>query len=256
MAPSSPDAFPEQPRRRFLQTAAAGAVMAGGASALSAAEEERGSLLRPDATILFQGDSITDSGRKRGIAAANDHDALGDGYAFLAAAQLLVDYPEAGYKFYNRGVSGNKVYHLAERWQADCLDMKPDVLSILIGVNDIWHWIDGNYEGTIDTYRDDYRALLERTRRELPNTKLVICEPFVLRTGAVDDKWFPKFDEFRSVAKTMADEFAEAWVPFQSMFDEAAMLAAPSVWAGDGVHPSAAGSAMMAHAWRRAVDGR
>ncbi len=253
MNPLPHDDASAQPRRVFLQTAAAGALMTG-ATSLSAAEPVERGPFSPGARILFQGDSITDSGRKRGVAKANDQAALGNGYVFLAAAQLLVDYPQAGYQVYNRGVSGNKVYQLAERWQADCVDLKPDVLSILIGVNDIWHWLSGNYDGTVDTYRDDYRALLERTRRELPDTKLVICEPFVLRTGAVNGKWFPNFDGFRSVAKTMAEEFADVWVPFQSMFDEAAQFAAPSYWAGDGVHPTAAGAAMMAHAWRQAVD--
>ncbi|TWT74424.1 GDSL-like Lipase/Acylhydrolase [Posidoniimonas polymericola] len=244
----------QQPRRAFLQTAAIGAVAAGAATHASAAAAAKTSMIPDGATILFQGDSITDAGRNKDAPAANDHEALGNGYAFLTAASLLVDRPDAGLKCYNRGISGNKVHQLAERWQQDCLDLKPDVLSILIGVNDIWHWLNGNYDGTIDTYRDDYRQLLERTKSELPSTRIVICEPFVLKTGAVGDKWFPKFDEFRTAAKELADEFADVWVPFQSMFDKAITIAAPSHWAGDGVHPSAAGAALMAHAWRRAVD--
>lgn len=244
-----------QPRRTFLQTAAAGAVLAGAAGRAQAAPAAASSSMIPDgATILFQGDSITDAGRKRGVDQANNHDALGNGYAFLAAAELLVDRPDAGLKCYNRGISGNKVHQLAERWQQDCLDLNPDVLSILIGVNDIWHWLNGAYDGTIQTYRDDYRRLLESTKQQLPSVRLVICEPFVLKTGAVGDNWFPKFDEFRAAAKELADEFADAWVPFQGMFDQAVKLAKPSHWAGDGVHPSAAGAAMMAHAWRKAVD--
>lgn len=243
-------------RRTFFQGSAVAAGLA--ATSVVGAEEkprsESASLIQPGGTILFQGDSITDAGRKKkGDLPANNQDALGGGYAFLAAAHLLAAEPEAELEIHNRGISGNKVHQLAERWQEDCLDLKPDVLSILIGVNDIWHWLNGNYDGTIETYRDDYRQLLERTKAELPSVRLVICEPFVLKTGAVGDKWFPKFDEFRAAAKELADEFADAWVPFQSMFDEAIKVAAPSHWAGDGVHPSAAGAAMMAHAWRRAV---
>ncbi|HJS08718.1 MAG TPA: GDSL-type esterase/lipase family protein, partial [Pirellulales bacterium] len=97
-------------------------------------------VVEPGQTILFQGDSITDAGRDRALESEpNSSKALGGGYAWLAAAQLLVDAPQAGYKIFNRGISGNKVYQLAQRWQADCLDIKPDVLSILIGVNDYWH---------------------------------------------------------------------------------------------------------------------
>ncbi|HEX3599993.1 MAG TPA: GDSL-type esterase/lipase family protein, partial [Lacipirellulaceae bacterium] len=121
-------------------------------------------LVRPGDTILFQGDSITDAGRKRGIDEANSEPALGTGYAWLAAAQMLVDAPDAKLKIFNRGVSGNKVYQLAERWQADCLDLKPNVLSILIGVNDYWHKHKHNYEGTLEKYETDYRALIKQTK--------------------------------------------------------------------------------------------
>ncbi|WP_425399839.1 SGNH/GDSL hydrolase family protein [Aeoliella sp.] len=244
-------------RRTFFQ---GGAVAAGlAASGVVGAEEkprsESASLIQPGGTILFQGDSITDAGRnKNGDLPANNQDALGGGYAFLAAAHLLAAEPEAELKIHNRGISGNKVHQLAERWQADCLDLKPDVLSILIGVNDIWHHLNGQYDGTVDTYRDDYHALLKRTKQALPEVKIVICEPFVLKTGAVTDKWFPSFDGFRAAAKEIADEHGDVWVPYQTMFDEAVKLAPPAHWAGDGVHPSAAGAAMMAHAWVAAVN--
>jgi lysophospholipase L1-like esterase len=126
-------------------------------------------------------------------------------------------------------------------------------LSILIGVNDIWHKLNGKYDGTVEVYERDYRALLERTRQALPNIKLVICEPFVLRCGAVNDTWFPLFDEYRAAARRVADSFQATFVPFQSMFDEAVQLAPPNHWAGDGVHPSAFGASLMAHNWLKAV---
>lgn len=143
MKPSKPEPG-SFPRRNFLQTAA---VTAGwlaatggpGASAVAAetAAEGRGRIGKND-RILFQGDSITDAGRSRSKAdLANDQAALGNGYAWLAGAGLLVGRPEDGLKVFNRGVSGNKVFQLAERWEVDCLQLKPDVLSILIGVNDI-----------------------------------------------------------------------------------------------------------------------
>ncbi len=252
-------ALPESgsfPRRNFLQTAAFTAgwfAATGGPGASAAAEDKatagRGRIGKND-RILFQGDSITDAGRSRSKAdLANDQAALGSGYAWLAGAGLLVGKPEDGLKVFNRGVSGNKVYQLAERWEVDCLQLKPDVLSILIGVNDIWHKLNGNYDGTVEKYEKDYRALLERTRHELPGVRLVICEPFVLRCGAVNEKWFPEFDTYRAAAKRVATSFEAVFVPFQTMFDEAVKYAPPAHWAGDGVHPSAAGAALMAQTW-------
>ena len=151
----------------------------------------------------------------------NSDAGLGRGYAWLAAAQLLIDRPDAKLKFFNRGNSGNKVYQLAERWQADCLDLKPDVLSILIGVNDFSHSLDGSYKSTAETYESGYRALIKRTKAALPNVKLVICEPFVLKAGKVNDKWFPGYDGYRAAAKRVADESGAVFVPFQTMFDAA-----------------------------------
>jgi len=204
--------------------------------------------------ILFQGDSITDAGWNREAGKApNNQSGLGSGYVWFTAAAMLTDRPKDGLKVFNRGISGHKVFQLAERWQRDCLDLKPNVLSILIGVNDIWHTLNGSYQGTVEIYERDYRALLERTQKALPNVKLVICEPFVLRCGAVTDKWFPEFDEYRAAAQRVARTFNTVFVPFQTMFDTAIQYAPPKHWAKDGVHPSAAGAALMAHTWLKAV---
>lgn len=211
------------------------------------------SMIQPGQTILFQGDSITDAGRKKDDSPANSQPALGNGYAWLAAAQLLVDHPDEQLKIFNRGISGNKVYQLAERWQEDCLDLQPDVLSILIGVNDYWHLLKHGYDGTVEKYETDYRALVKRTKDALPNVKLVICEPFVLKVGAVDDSWFPGFDGYRSAAKRVADEAGATFVPFQAQFEVAAKLAPPERWAADGVHPTGDGAALMAHWWLQAA---
>jgi lysophospholipase L1-like esterase len=221
-----------------------------------AAEAAGGSPLKPGITLLFQGDSITDAGRSREAAAeANSQPALGNGYAWLAASQLLVDRPSDGIKIFNRGISGNKVPDLDARWQAECIDLKPNVLSILIGVNDIWRTFDRGYDGTAETYEAEYQALIKKTKEALPDVALVICEPFVLKCGAVTDAWFPKFDGYRAGAKRVAEQAGAIFVPFQTMFDEASKIAPPERWAKDGVHPSADGAALMAHAWRRVVDG-
>lgn len=206
--------------------------------------------------VLFQGDSITDAGRSRKQAAeANTQEALGRGYAWLAAAGLLVRHAGDDLRVFNRGVSGHKVFQLAKRWDRDCVALEPDVLSILIGVNDIWHTRNGKYDGTVAIYERDYDALLRRTRSELPEVDLVVCEPFVLRCGAVDDSWFPEFDEYRAAAKRIAVAHGAVWVPFQSMFDLAIAYAPPAHWAKDGVHPTPAGAALMAQCWLDAVGG-
>lgn len=248
-------------RRSFLQASAlSAAALASLAAATGAAAATRGkeALIAKHDVILFQGDSITDAGRSRDqdkTGAPNNQPGLGNGYAWLAAAQLLVDRPADELRIFNRGISGHKVFQLAERWQADCLDLKPDVLSILIGVNDIWHSLDPrlNYKGTVEIYERDYHALVEGTKKALPKVKLVLCEPFVLRCGAVKDSWFPEFDKYRAAAKRVADKQRATFVPFQAMFDAAIKFAPPEHWAGDGVHPSPAGAALMAHFWLKAV---
>ncbi len=233
---------------------AASLLYSGCNSSSSGSSRRKKSIIQKESIILFQGDSITDAGRDRNREQnASDYGALGKGYVYLIAAQLLADQPGDGLKIYNRGISGNKVFQLADRWDKDCLKLKPDVLSILIGVNDIWHTLNGNYDGTVEKYEKDYRALLDRTRKELPKVQLVICEPFVLRCGAVNDKWFPEFDKYRAVAGKMAKEFNALFVPFQSMFDNAVKQAPPAHWAADGVHPSMAGAYLMGQEWVKVV---
>jgi lysophospholipase L1-like esterase len=205
-------------------------------------------------TILFQGDSITDSGRdRRSQNNANAPRAMGTGYVLLAASQLLDEHSKVKPKIYNRGISGNKVFQLAERWDDDCIALKPGVVSILVGVNDYWHISKHGYEGTVETYEKDYRALLQRTHRELPDATLVVCEPFVLRCGEVEQSWFPAFDGYRAAAKKIAAECKAIFVPFQSIFNKATRSAPAQYWAADGVHPTLAGAHLMAKAWIKAV---
>lgn len=239
-------------RRSFLtaSAAAAGASVAF-SKHVSAAEKVK---LPEGSVILFQGDSITDAGRDKKRQKANDPRSLGVGYPAHAAGGILRDHASLGLQVHNRGISGNKVPDLDKRWDKDCLDLKPDVLSILIGVNDIWHKLNGRYDGTPEVYRDGFAALLERTKKALSDTKLVICEPFVLRCGAVNDSWFPEFETRREFAREVANGAGALWVPFQEMFDEAvASGTKPEYWAGDGVHPSVAGHALMAKTWREVV---
>ena len=249
-------------RRNFLRNAALGtAALAAIPEILSASmpvikKRQKGILqsLKTGDVILFQGDSITDAGRERMKQQSNLAGSFGAGYSFLAASRLLNENPEKDFSIFNRGISGNKVYQLAERWQRDCFDLNPALLSILIGVNDFWHKLDGKYEGTVEKYEQDYKQLLTLTRKMLPDLKLVIGEPFAVPgTSAVTEKWFPDFDGYRAVAKKMAEEFNAVFIPYQTIFNEAVLRAPAKYWTGDGVHPSMAGCSLMAEAWLRAV---
>lgn len=250
-------------RRKFLHNAVIGTMgLSAIPSILAAAEQgkgkqkSRGILLNTNDVILFQGDSITDAGRDKASLNANDQRALGGGYAFLAAAELLNSKATYDLKIHNKGISGNKVFQLAERWQVDCIDINPNILSILIGVNDFWHKLDKKYDGTIDIYEKDFRNLLTISKLTLPNVKLVIGEPFaVLGCKAVNEKWFPEFDAYRAVAKKLAGEFNAIFIPYHSIFEEAAKVAPATYWTGDGVHPSIAGAKLMSAAWIKAVLG-
>jgi lysophospholipase L1-like esterase len=204
--------------------------------------------------VLFQGDSITDCGRNRAALEPNAAGALGTGYPLLVAAAALAAHPDRGLRFFNRGISGNKVPDLQQRWAVDSLELQPDVLSILIGVNDFWHKLDGRYAGTVQDYEDQYWALLEQTRRALPRVRLVILEPFVLRCGAVDDRWFPEFDARRAAAARVAARARATFVPLQAVFDERSRAIPPQYWAADGVHPTPAGHAVIAERCRRAAE--
>jgi len=203
--------------------------------------------------VLFQGDSITDSGRDRASADPNRAGALGNGYPLLVTSAELAAHPTSGLKFYNRGISGNKIPDLEQRWATDTIALQPDVLSILIGVNDYWHTKTNGYTGTVADYEAGFVALLKATRAALPAVRLVVIEPFVLRTGAVDASWFPEFDERRAAAARVARQVHATFIPMHSVFTQMAARTGPAYWAADGVHPTPAGHGLIAERWRRAV---
>ena len=239
----------EMTRREFVAASATAtaAIALDQIERAAAPMEPRG---RPHAgaTVLFQGDSITDSGRSRTKTTANADGALGNGYPLLIAAPLLRDAPKAGWRFFNRGISGNRVPDLQTRWDADTIALAPDVLSVLIGVNDYWHTRDGNSSGTVADYESEFTALLEGTRAALPTLRILVLEPFVLRTGFVDDSWFPEFDARRAAALRVASRTESTFVPLHDRFTAAAKETGPEYWAADGVHPSPAGHALIAEA--------
>lgn len=241
-------------RRSFLRKAALGTLTAITIPEILSASMIKGGSkkieLQKGQIILFQGDSITDSKRNREENGPNNARALGSGYAMLTGAALLEKNASLGLKVFNKGISGDKVYQLAERWNTDCLEIKPDVLSILVGVNDIWHKYKREYKGTIEIYRNDYTALLERTKKALPDVKLIIGEPFAIKSGsAVETRWYPEFYEYQKAAGEIASQFGAMFLPFQSLFDEAVKRAPGTYWTEDGVHPTLAGYQLMTKAY-------
>lgn len=213
-------------------------------------------VIRDNDVILFQGDSITDTKRARDRTGPNDLIGMGHGYVLMITSSLLADRPGDNVKCYNRGISGNKIWELEELWKTDCLDLKPDVLSILIGVNDTWHGQrNPELRVPLDRYERIYRKLLDEVKRVNQNVRLVLCEPFTLRTGVVTDSWFPEIDQRRAIVKRIAGEYRAVFVDFQSMFDEAATRAPEEYWLGDGVHPTLAGHQQMARKWLNKVNG-
>ena len=231
-------------RREFLLAAASAAALA------CAGRQGRAP---SGSVVVFQGDSITDGGRNRSILAPNDAAAFGSSYAALLMRDIRAAHPDVPWRFYNRGVSGNKLPELQARWATDTIALRPDILSILAGVNDYWHKRSFGYTGTTTDYENQYRRLLTETRAALPNVTLVVLEPFVLRTGAVDASWFPEFDERRAAAARVATAVGARFVPLQAVFDARAAQSGPEAWAKDGVHPTPAGHAVIAEQWRAVV---
>ncbi|MCC8408308.1 GDSL-type esterase/lipase family protein [Mucilaginibacter sp. UR6-1] len=242
-------------RRSFLKTTALLSAAAGMPSLLKADGLTQTEKLPTDLNILFQGDSITDGNRTRD----NDwNHIMGHGYAYLISSRLWFDHPERKFHFFNRGVSGNKVVDLAKRWQTDTLDIKPDVLSILVGVNDVLAMLRGQKGFTADNYETDYRSLLKQTTEALPSVKLVIGEPFVLPVGNVQkmwDQWHTETSKRAEVAKQLAREFNAVFVPYQQAFNNALKKAPADYWIWDGVHPMPAGHELMAREWLKAIKG-
>ena len=194
-----------------------------------------------DSRILFQGDSITDGNRGRSL---DPNHILGHGYAFITAARHGAAFPERKLDFFNRGVSGNTVLDLDKRWAKDTLALKPDLLSVMIGVND-------NGKGVpLDTYEATYDKILTDARAQNPKLKIVLMEPFVRHPG----KPVPEGIVARqAIVAKLAQKHGAALVQLQKLFDEAATKTADDYWVWDSVHPTYRGHQLMADEWERVV---
>jgi lysophospholipase L1-like esterase len=200
------------------------------------------------ATILFQGDSITQAGRTRW----KNH-GLGNGYVTMVAERFFAKHPEDSTKFLNRGISGNRIRDLRERWQKDCLNLKPDVVSILIGVNDTLGEFFWGEPTSIESFEEDYLSILNLTRKTL-NAQIVLLEPFLLPLSKDQKVLRHDIDARIKVVRKLAKKFETVLVQLDLVFGEAAKVKGPEFWSKDGVHPTPAGHALIAESWLSYMD--
>ncbi len=194
-------------------------------------------------TILFIGDSITDCGRDRENPAQ-----LGNGYVGMIASRLDVELPELEFRTLNFGISGNRVKDLKARWEEDCLNQRPDILSIMIGINDVWRRYDSNDPTSHAVFSADYRGILETAKTNL-RCQIIIVEPFVLSVPEDRKSWREDLDPKIHAIRELALEYADAYVPMDGIFAAASCRRKPEFWATDGVHPTQAGHLLIADSW-------
>jgi len=203
--------------------------------------------VRPGSTVLLIGDSITDAGRDR-----DDPGSLGFGYAAMVASLFAANHPGHRVRFVNRGIGGNRVVDLYDRWDKDCLALKPDVVSIMVGVNDTCRRYDRNDPTSPDSFAERYRDLLIRSTGQ--GAALVLLEPFLL--PAREELWGYRedLDPKVGVVRRLAYEFGATLVATDGLMAQAAAASNSQEWSTDGVHPTPAGHALLAQAWLAAVS--
>ena len=204
--------------------------------------------------VVFQGDSITDSGRARD----NDFN-KGFGYAGMASGVLGAEAP-LEYEFYNRGIGGDRMHNILARNQRDVLELKPDVISLMCGFNDVWYYLDksGGFDKTY--YTMIYEIVLNEIKKALPNSKIITFGTFVLpgdNTGDADsDKWAAFCEGSKKCSecnKSVAERMGISFTPLQNVFDDALKMRGEyKYWLKDGIHPTAAGHWLIAREWMEA----
>ena len=200
--------------------------------------------LHRSATVLFQGDSITDVGRL-----AEPDSPLGNGYVRIVAERVRSARPDSGITFVNRGVGGDGVSDLRARWRADTLDLEPDVVSVLIGVNDTWRRYEAGAVTSALAYESDYRAILTQVKNEL-DAQLILVEPFLVPVREEQWAWREDLDPRIQAVRRLAEEFDAALLAADGLLNQAARAAGDAAWvAGDGVHPTPYGHTVLAEAW-------
>jgi acyl-CoA thioesterase-1 len=200
-------------------------------------------------TILFQGDSITEAGRRIG----NDGD-MGEGYALIVSNRFSAKFPEKKARFLNRGVGGDKVRDLKNRWQKDCLNLEPEIVSILIGINDTAGKYLWSKPTSTKTFEEDYRVLLEQTR-DILGAKVILLTPFIVRLTKLQLIRQIFLKQKIEVVKELSKEFGTLLVPLDRIFEEAIQNRVPTYWSMDGIHPTPMGHSLIAQSWLTSVSG-
>ena len=208
------------------------------------------------ARILFMGDSVTDMGWDRNADPNDTKKYLGHCYVRFALEQINAKMPGNQFVFINRGIQGNTVADLRKRWQRDALDLKPDVLSILIGVNDV-----AKKNLTVTSFETDYRTILEQSRKLNPNLKIILLDPLAIKIGTTGHyaRWSRprgRMDEFRAVVSKLAREFDAVYIRTQEVFDVAAKATSGGDWLHDGIHPTGKGHRLITKQWLKTVSER
>ena len=196
-------------------------------------------------TFLFQGDSITDADRQR-----ENICNYGYGYPNIFAAKYLEENHNE-YTFINKGISGNRIVDLYARIKIDLINLKPDYLSILIGINDVWHEIQSQNGVDNKKFKKVLSMLIEEVKEALPDIKIIMLEPFVLKGPATEENWNEFYSETKLRAqsvKEVAAEYGLSFVPLQDKFNEATNDTETTYWLADGVHPTPAGHNLIAKA--------
>jgi lysophospholipase L1-like esterase len=198
--------------------------------------------------VVFIGDSITDCDR-RGAAAP-----YGDGYVDLVRCLVTARHPGLGLTWVNRGVGGDTVRDLAGRWDADAIGAAPDWLSVMIGINDIWHAFGSQPTKAvpIEEYATTLRGLLRRAV-DRTGCRLIVAEPYIIEPDRAEPQR-AETDRYGLVAREIAAEFDAVCVRTQDAFDAVLSHTTPADWAGDRIHPNRPGHAVIAQAYLRALD--
>ena len=207
--------------------------------------------------FLFQGDSITDGNRGRN---QDPNHILGHGYASSVSSRIGADFPKAGFTFYNRGISGNTVSDLKGRWQEDTLDLKPRVLSILVGINDVAAMVENKpFRQPVGHFEEDYRDLLQAVVQQNPEVLFVLGIPFVFPAGGRKENWERWRDaaaEHAEAVRKIAGDHQAILVDYPPLFERATQHAPLEYWIWDGIHPTVFGHELMAREWIRQVSRR
>jgi len=207
-------------------------------------------LLKPRDNVLFIGDSITDAFRKP--EEINIAFQLGAGYALMIGARLMSEFPDAGFHFINRGISGQRITHMAERWDGDCLDLSPSVVSLLVGVNSTLEKFKKHEpfeDADFSRFAEIYDGLLRRLLARHPSSRIILCEPFLLPCGLGTPEMVDDVRARAGLVRRLASQYDAVFVPFQAAFDRAMKTAPAEYWAYDGIHPTAAGFWLLAETW-------